>query len=210
MELGNPFAVVTSSLDGKVLRVLAQADAEFTSGDIHRVLPDASIRGITNVLGRLTDQGIVARRPAGRAGLYRLNHAHLAAPYVLGIAHLRDDLLDRLSREVSGWVVPPIFGSVFGSGARTDHTATSDVDLFFVRPDNCSEDVWDTQVAGLVAHVTAWTGNDARVLEFAASDVVAKGAREPVLRSIARESLVFAGSRDWITSAVHDGPAQRR
>ena len=80
MELSRPLATVTPTLDGDVLRVLARADADFTGGDIHRLLDGPSIRGIAKTLNRLTEQGIVNRRLAGRAFLYRLNRDHLAAP----------------------------------------------------------------------------------------------------------------------------------
>ncbi|MCX6431393.1 MAG: hypothetical protein NTX29_00930 [Actinobacteria bacterium] len=80
MELSRPLSVITPTLDGDVLRVLALADADFTSGDIHRVLDGPSIRGIHNTLGRLTEQGIVSRRPAGRANLYRLACAPRSVP----------------------------------------------------------------------------------------------------------------------------------
>ena len=161
MELSRLLAVITPTIDADVLRVLALADADFTSGDIHRLLDGPSIRGIHNTLGRLTGQGIVSRRPAGRASLYGLNREHLAAPYVIGLARLRDELLKRMGSEVRSWAAPPVLGVLFGSGARRNHTAESDIDLLLVRPSDLPDDVWDDQTESLSDQVAAWTGNAA-------------------------------------------------
>lgn len=202
MELSRPLAVITPTLDGDVLRVLALADADFTSGDIHRLLDGPSIRGIHNTLGRLTGQGIVSRRPAGRANLYRLNREHLAAPHVIGLARLRDELLDRLASEVGSWSAPPVLGVLFGSGARRDHSAESDIDLLLVRPTDAIDDAWDDQTESLSTLVTAWTGNDCRILTFTQTHVEDRGASEPVLEDVVREGIAFHGNIHWLGSAV--------
>lgn len=202
MDLSRPLSVITPTLDGDVLRVLALADADFTSGDIHRQLDGPSIRGIHNTLGRLTQQGIVSRRPAGRANLYRLNRDHLAAPHVIGLARLRDELLDRLASEVRSWSVPPVLGVLFGSGARRDHTAESDIDLLLVRPSDAIDDAWGEKTESLSTLVTAWTGNDCRILAFTQTHVEDRGASEPVLEDVVREGIAFHGDLYSLSSAV--------
>lgn len=209
MDLSRPFSVITSTLDGDVLRVLALADADFTSGDIHRLLDGPSIRGIHNTLGRLTEQGIVHRRPAGRANLYRFNREHLAAPYVIGLARLRDELLARLGSAVEAWPAPPMVGTIFGSGARRDHSAESDIDILLVRPSGTSDDTWDDQTDSLSALVAAWTGNDCRILTFTQSQVEDRGANEPVLEDVVREGIAFHGDIQWLASAVKGQSAGR-
>jgi DNA-binding transcriptional ArsR family regulator len=209
MELSRPFAVITPTLDGDVLRVLALANADFTSGDIHRLLDGPSIRGIHNTLGRLTEQGIVHRHLAGRTNIYRLNREHLAAPYVIGVARIRDELLDRLGIEVRGWSVQPLVGALFGSGARRDHTSASDIDILLVRPDVARDDVWDSQTDSLSALVTTWTGNDCRILTFTESQIMPRRAAEPVLEDIIREGVAFHGDIQWLASAVQGGHAGR-
>ena len=202
MELSRPLAVITPTLDGDVLRVLAQADAEFTSGDVHRLLDGPSVRGILKTLERLTEQGIVSRRPAGRANLYRLNRQHLAAPHVIALARQRDELLDRLALEVAKWPLPPILGAVFGSGARRDHAVSSDIDVLLVRADDVDEDEWDRLTDALSSFVTAWTGNDCRALTFTQSEISRRGGREPVLADVVREGIVFHGDLQWLASAL--------
>lgn len=202
MELSRPLSVMTPTLDGDLHRVLALADAEFTSGDIHRLLDGPSIRGIHNTFGRLTEQGLVSRRPAGRANLYQLNREHLAAPYVIGLARLRDQLLDHLGSEVRSWPAPPLIGALLGSAARRDHSPQSDIDILLVRPDDASEDIWDDPADSLSALVTAWTGNDCRALTFTQSQVQDRGADEPALEDVVRDGIAFHGDLQWLASAM--------
>ena len=202
MELSRPLAVITPTLDGDVLRVLAQADAEFTSGDVHRLLHGPSVRGIQKTLERLTDQGIVSRRPAGRANLYRLNRQHLAAPHVIALARQRDDVLDRLSLEVAKWPSRPILGALFGSGARRDHAVSSDIDILLVRADEVDEEEWDGQTDALSSLVTAWTGNDCRTLTYTESQIAGRGGREPLLADVVREGIAFHGEVQWLATAL--------
>ena len=210
MELSRPLAVITPTIDADVLRVLALADADFTSGDIHRLLDGPSIRGIHNTLGRLTGQGIVSRRPAGRASLYGLNREHLAAPYVIGLARLRDELLKRMGSEVRSWAAPPVLGVLFGSGARRNHAAESDIDLLLVRPSDIPDDVWDDQTESLSDQVAAWTGNDCRILTFTESHVEERGTNEPVLVDAAHEGVAFHGDMQGLASAVKSDTIGRR
>lgn len=209
MELSRPLSVITPTLDGDVLRVLARADADFTSGDIHRLLDGPSIRGISNTLGRLTEQGIVIRRPAGRAYLYRLNRDHLAAPYVVGLTRLREELRDRLAAEVRGWSHPPLVGALFGSAARRDHTSQSDIDILLIRPDDVSDDNWEDDTDALSRLVTTWTGNDCRTLTFPQSQVEDRGGDEPVLQDVVREGITFHGDLQWLASAVKKQRTER-
>jgi predicted nucleotidyltransferase len=205
MELSRPFGIITPTLDGEVLQVLARGDAEFTSGDIHRVLGARSIRGVLNTLNRLTEQGIVTRRPAGRAHLYQLNRNHLAAEFVLGIASLRQSLLQRLAEEVRAWTDPPIVAALFGSGARSNHLATSDIDIFVVRADHVDADGWDALTESLAEHVTQWTGNDCRIISLTYAQAEELPRHDRLLGDIVRYGTVFHGDSAWLSSLVRAG-----
>ncbi len=76
MDAQHPLAVVTPTLDGDVLGVLALADEAFTTGQLHRTLARFSEDGIRKALARLRKQGIVVSEPAGKAYLYRFNRDH--------------------------------------------------------------------------------------------------------------------------------------
>ncbi len=85
-------------------------------------------------------------------------------------------------------------------------TLGSDIDLFLVRasdPEHAGgrgdPEAWEQQVTELVQSVTAWTGNDGRVLEYTEDEFrAAVAAGEPLLSDVARQGLTVAGTRAWL------------
>jgi predicted nucleotidyltransferase len=197
VELNRPFGTVTPTLDGDVLAVLATHEVTFTTGQIHRVLNAFSEEGIRKVLARLVVQGVVLAERIGNTYAYRLNTAHLAAEPIVALAKLFDTFLSRLEQHLSEWEYPPVYAAIFGSSARGTMTADSDVDLFLVRGSDTPETAWARQVTELAAAVTAWTGNDARVVEYTAADLPA-ARTEPMVQELLERGLTVAGSRAWL------------
>lgn len=201
MDASRPLAVVTPTLDGDVLAILALADAAFTTGQLHRMLPRFSEDGIRKVLVRLRHQGVVDSERVGNAYLYRFNREHLAAGPVTELAKLRETLLSRIEEHLRSWRWPPVYAAVFGSTARRSATARSDVDLLLVRPDETPEEEWAQQVTALSTAVARWTGNDAQPIEFSAGELKERGT-EPVLNDVLREGLTVFGDRAWFQRQV--------
>jgi predicted nucleotidyltransferase len=202
VDLAHPLAVVTSTLDGDVLAALALADVSFTPGQLHRILSLHSEDGIRRVLHRLTGQGIVVSERVGHAFTYRLNRRHLAAEAIIALARLRGTLLKEIEQALAAWEPRPVYGALFGSAARGEMRADSDIDLLLIRPDTCDGERWDELVNGLTADITEWTGNDTRVLEFTESEVRKAGTVEPVLRDVRSHGLTVAGSSAWFARAL--------
>jgi predicted nucleotidyltransferase len=200
VDARHPLAVVTPTLDGDVLAALALADTSFTTGQLHRMLPEFSEEGIRKVLGRLCTQGIVLSERAGQAFLYRFNTDHVAAAGVVELVHVRDKLLARLEAQLGAWHSPPIYAALFGSMARGSASPSSDVDIFLVRPDGVADEKWAAQVQELSSAVYRWTGNDARPVEFSAAELRTK--REPLFKAVLAEGLTVAGSRPWFQAQV--------
>jgi DNA-binding transcriptional ArsR family regulator len=168
MDFSRPLRVVTPTLEGDVLTLLARANESFTGRQLHRRLGRASEPGVRKAAERLAAQGIVMTRQVGKAKFYRLNRQHLAAPYVEGLADLRATLIDRLRGSLGDWEEPPLVAVLFGSAALGEATARSDLDLLLVRRRDVGEDsaVWQGQISKLGREATEWTGNDARILEY--------------------------------------------
>lgn len=202
MDLAHPLAVVTPTLDGDILAVLALVDVAFTPGQLHRMMSRHSEDGIRRALRRLTGQGIVSAERAGTAYLYRLSSAHLAAEPVRALAQMRQTLLARLEDRLENWSPAPVYGAVFGSAARGSMRTDSDIDLLLVRPDECDRERWDDLVALLTADVTAWTGNDTRVLELSESEVLRLGPQDAVLSDVIAHGLTVAGKPAWLRRAL--------
>ncbi len=206
MQLNRPFATVTPTLDGDVLGVLATSEVTFTITQIQRVLTTASGEGIRKVLTRLTAQGVVLHDQVGRTNTYRLNTEHLAAEPILALSRLTATFLNRLEAHLGGWGKALKYAAVFGSAATGRMTLGSDIDLFLVRasdpkPLDRQEDpeIWEQQVSELARSVTAWTGNDGRVVEYTEDELrTAAAAGEPLLSEVARQGLTVAGTRAWL------------
>jgi predicted nucleotidyltransferase len=184
MDFRRPLSVVAPTLDGDVLGVLAGAEEEFTGRRIHRVLGRGSEQGVRKAADRLVEQGIVSRRQAGQAKLYSLNRSHLAAPFVEGLTTLRAKLIERLTESIAAWEEPPALAFLFGSTARGEAGAKSDLDLFILRRAAIAEDdpQWQAQLAELENEATVWTGNEARVVEYGRSEL-----SDPEVRRVANE-----------------------
>lgn len=197
MDFRHPLRALTPTLDGDVLAALARADAELSGRQVHRLVGHSSEQGVRKALERLAEQGVVLSRTAGRAKLYQLNRRHLAAPYVEKLAALRGELIERLRETVDRWQVKPAAVFLFGSVARSEAGPQSDLDLLVVRPSGRDEDQpeWRAQLDQVQAAATAWTGNDARVLEYGEHELRGLGRQEPVLSDALQDGIEIAGSR---------------
>ncbi len=193
MLMQEPLGVVTPTLDGPVLTILAQVDQAFTPGQLHRMLGQYSEAGVRKVLTRLTQQGIVHAERISHIYRYRLNQEHLAAGAIIELANQRGTLLQRLEERLGAWPVQPVYAALFGSAARGDMQVGSDIDLLLVRPDEAAREQWDDGVGHLSHAVSSWTGNDARVLEYSHRDLAVRALDDPVLASVANEGLTVAG-----------------
>jgi predicted nucleotidyltransferase len=202
VRLQHPLATVTPTLDGAVLTVLAGAEIAFTVGDLQRLIPGRSGEGIRKTVTRLVDEGVVTAARTGRTYSYRLNRDHLAAEAIVMLANLGATLLERIRTTIGEWQEAPSFGAVFGSAARREMTNESDIDLFLVHRADADLDQFQAQTDQLTRKVTAWTGNDARILVYGETDVTGAGDRDPVLRSIAREGKPVVGDLLWFRRTI--------
>ena len=177
--------------------VLAGTTRPLTGRRVAELVAQGSPDGIRKALDRLVDQGIVRREPAGRALMHTLNRQHLAAPAVETLALMRRDLIDRIRAMISSWTPPAAHASLFGSAARGDGDAESDIDIFLVRPSSIAEDDrrWREQRERLTTDVFSWTGNRAAVVESSESqlnEMVLSNA--PILVALYRDGIGLAGT----------------
>ena len=202
MQLNKPFTTVTPTLDGDVLAVLASAEVTFTISQIQRIITTASGEGIRKVLTRLTAQGVVLHDQVGRTNTYRLNTEHLAAEPIMALSRLASTFLTRLEEHLDEWGPELAYAAVFGSAATGRMKLDSDIDLFLVRASDSGsdgDDVWEQRVTELGRLVTAWTGNDGRIVEYTEDELhAAAAAGEPLLDDVSKQGLTVAGTRAWL------------
>lgn len=170
MDLSFPLATVAPTLDAGVLQVLAATTAECTAAEVHRRLGHGSDEGVRKVLARLVRQGVVLVETPARYPLYRLNREHVAVRHIEALTRVRDEIFERIRRQVADWRIRPLHAGLFGSFARGAADSDSDIDVLLVRPESLAEpdeDAWLSQLDGLDRGIRAWTGNAAQIVDLA-------------------------------------------
>lgn len=178
------------------MATLARGDVELSGRELARHVGRGSPEGIRRAADRLVSQGTVTRRSAGGAHLYRLNRNHLATPYIEGLANLRGQLIDRLRDLIGAWEEHPRIALLFGSVARGEASAESDLDVLVIREkaSDPESDRWRAQLLELQRCATAWTGNDTRVVEYSEAELAESGT-ERLLTEAVRDGIELFGSR---------------
>jgi len=190
MKTAHPLMSVTGGLEGAVLEVLAGTTAPLGLGDVHRLVALASKSGVRKALLRLVANGIVDIVPGG----YVLNREHLAAPAIVELAGLRRTLFDRITTEIRSWKTRVLLAGVFGSAARGNGDAHSDIDLLVV-----AERLPDGAIGDLANRVQRWTGNECHVVVLTSKELDhAKKKREPIVDSWRQDLIVLLGDRSLL------------
>lgn len=191
MDVSMPITTVVPSLDGPVLAALAASNAPLGLAAVHARAGRGSKSGVRTVLLRMVDEGLVLDVPGG----YVLNREHLAAPAVQLLASLHGELTDRIRGVVEAWPVSPALVGLFGSAARRDGDANSDIDVLVVSDDpNLGE-----RVDELAEQIRRWTGNRAQVIGRTPREIARlRRAKEPILAEWSRDLAVVSGERTSI------------
>lgn len=98
------------------------------------------------------------------------------------------------------------YAAVFGSAATGRMRLDSDIDLFLVRAAGSGDDVddvWEQRLTELARLVTAWTGNDGRIVEYTEGEFhAAAAAGEPLFDDVSKQGLTVAGTRAWFNAQL--------
>lgn len=196
MDLSRPWAPIRSPIDMEVVLVLRGTTRPLTGREVARLVRAGSQPAVNSSLRRLTVEGILRAQEAGNAYLYTFNREHLAAPALELLADIRLELERRLRAEIADWKIAPAHLSIFGSAARGDGDAQSDIDVFVVRPTAVSkEDArWRLQLEQLSDCVQTWTGNHVALSEVSVADIRRlRRERPPVVEELRRDAITLAG-----------------
>ena len=168
-----PLASLAPGLDGSVLTVLAGAETAMSATQIQRIGGRGSRYGLVLALERLVAQGIVTATPAGRGNLYQLNRQHVLAPVVTAATQVRAEVDRRVGEALDAFVPKPLGAAVYGSVARGEATASSDIDLLIIAADSVDpdEENWVNQIDALERQARDWTGNPLHCVTVTASQL---------------------------------------
>jgi predicted nucleotidyltransferase len=195
MDFRRPVEALIPDAQGRILGTLARTTEELTLTTLAD-LSGVSLAHAARIVPRLVDLGVVERRDVPPAVLVRLVPEHLAARAVLALADLRHSLLEELRERARDLDPAPVNVTLFGSFARGDDDAASDIDIVFVRPREIGEDdaAWSDSLARWEAQVHRISGNAVNRIEVT-EDEVAKlvKSRRPLWQAIRREGIVLQG-----------------
>ncbi len=171
---------------GAVLAVLLRTGAPLTGRRVHALVADRhSLGAVQQALRDLDRLGLITTEVIGRAGVHRINEDHAAIASLRALAS-PIEMLTRVVEETVRGVEAVI---VFGSVARGDAHADSDVDLVVIAPE-----AWDGR-AKLQEQVHERLGNDCDVLHLTGDHFkVAPEEREPVVSEILRDGIALVGT----------------
>lgn len=207
MDFVRPVEAVIPGVQGRVLAVLAETTAELNLRTIAR-LSGVSPAQTSRVLPGLVALGLVERREAPPSSLFRLVPEHVASGPLVALARGRDGMIGEMSRVAAALPVEPMSVIVFGSFARGEADAESDIDTVLVRAVGFDEfdDAWSASVEQWRSQIRRVGGNPVEVLEVGADEIGARlSSRQPVWRDIRREGIVIHGRGIDELVAIHDG-----
>jgi predicted nucleotidyltransferase len=200
MDLINPMQSVIPSAQGAVLSALARTDEPLSGRRVAELTrPKFAQTRVNAVLQKLADSGIVLRERRPPANLYRLNKQHVATDGILMLADMWASVLSRIRAELADWSVRPEAAWLFGSAARREARAESDIDILVVVPAGAMQNegtstVWQLQTDALAENIKAWTGNSCEVLEMDAVELEAAVERDDrLIRDLRDQAVVLAG-----------------
>jgi len=195
MDFGRPVEALIPDAQGRVLGALARTTRELTLSTLAEV-SGVSLAHVARVVPRLVDLGVVERREVPPAVLVRLVPEHLAARAILALADLRHVFLEEMGESARSLDPAPVNVTLFGSFARGDDDAASDVDVVLVRPSAISEDdpEWSESIARWEAHVRRISGNAVQRIEVGEDEAAnLMRSRRPLWQSIRREGIALQG-----------------
>lgn len=195
MDFVRPVQSLIPGAQGRVLDVLARTTAELNLGTVAR-LAGVSPAQASRVLPRLVELGVVERRDVPPSSLYRLVRENLVARAVIDLVEIRDRAIDRL-RDLAGAIRPaPLSMVLFGSVARGEADADSDVDVLVVRRDDVDEDDdrWNRTLGEWLIEAHRATGNPVNRLEVRAGELPGRlRSRKPLWLGIQLDGVVLLG-----------------
>jgi predicted nucleotidyltransferase len=195
MDFVRPVEAIVPGAQGRMLAVLAEATAELNLRTIAQ-LAGISQAQASRLLPDLVALGVVERREVPPASQFRLVPQHVASRALLALARSTDTVLDEMGRLAGALPHPPVSVIVFGSFARREADADSDIDVVVVRPAEVDEedDAWSTSIEAWRRDVRLLTGNPVEVVAVGVDEAAMKLAgRTQVWVDIRRDGRVIHG-----------------
>jgi len=195
MDFLRPVQAVIPGAQGRILSVLAETSAELNLRAVAR-LSGVSLAHASRVMPVLVELGVVERREAPPSALFRFVPENVASRAITALARTRQAVLEEMGSTAAHLEPPPANVVVFGSLARGEADAESDIDVLVLRPTGLDEDdpAWRRSLDGWREHISRLAGNRVELLEISEQSVPALlRSRKPLWADIQRDAVVVFG-----------------
>lgn len=194
MNIGAPYRILETAGDSEVLRVLAGTTGSLSARQVARLVRSGSRPTALRSLNRLAALGVLDAEEVGRSHMFRLNRQHLAVPALEQLLALRERMLATIRDEVEALEPAPRAAGLFGSTARGDGDADSDIDLLLVHEGQEPPELWEERVATLSAALERRIGNQVSVHQIPESRLSEmRKDPPPIARELRRDYLPLIG-----------------
>lgn len=161
----------------------------------------------SRVLPRLVELGIVERSEVPPSSQFLLARSNVAAQAVVELARSQETATDRMGLAAASMPIAPESVIVFGSFARGEAVAESDIDVVVVRSDEIDEEneAWSAALDAWRREAASITGNSVEVVEVALSEAASKlRRRSEFWRAVRRDGLCIHGlDIEQIVESLH-------
>jgi len=144
----------------KILRFMIHAGLPMNGREIAKSAGLSHVR-CHAILKELSEQGIVTLRKIGRSTVYELQPDHIVVKHWLKpLFREEKQLKNRLARTITSHLsVKPVSVILFGSIARKEDSAGSDIDMLVIMPDKVNLTKCKRELSGAEEAVTHLYGN---------------------------------------------------
>jgi predicted nucleotidyltransferase len=195
VDYSKPVQTLIPGAQGQILGVLAETTAQLNLTTVSR-LAGVSLAQASRVLPELVRLGLVERVEAPPSALFRLMDENVVGRMVRSMTNLRLDALDAVGDCSALQKSRPELVIVFGSFARGDADADSDLDVVIVRPAdiNDSDAMWSESIVTLHRELARALGNPVNILEVGKLELERRlKSHSDLWRSIRQEGIVVYG-----------------
>jgi predicted nucleotidyltransferase len=195
VDYKRPVQALIPGTQGRILGVLAETTTQLNLTTISR-LAGVSLAQASRVLPELVHLGLVERVEAPPSALFRLMDENVAGQLVRSMTDLRYLAL-RAVGDCSALQKPrPELVIVFGSFARGEADADSDLDLVIVPSADIDnyDSAWAESIVSLSQDLARAVGNPVNILEVGSNDLERRlKSRSELWKSICAEGIVVYG-----------------
>jgi predicted nucleotidyltransferase len=199
VDYTRPVEAVIPGATGQLLATLARVEAELPVSTLARIARVGRTRA-SGIIAELSDLGIVERREIGRTVMVSLARHSAAGELIDRLAHLGSEVIVRLRALATELDPAPETLLVFGSFARGEADAHSDLDVLAVRSPAANPDKWAAGLSVFAERARTLAGSPVQVLDYDLDDLRRKaGPRAKVGRdfwsAVRRDAIVLVGSQ---------------